>query len=78
MKFLNMFWIRFLFRIEYKNPHIWPILLYKAILETFFQLFLSVSSISTTNLAFKKKHIFDFVIIKEIEFFVLGLYLIFT
>ena len=27
---------------------------------------------------FNKKHIFDFVIIKEIEFFVLGLYLIFT
>ena len=67
-----------MFRIEYKNPHIWPILWYKAILETFFQLFLSVSSKSKTNLAFNKKTFFNIVIIKEIEFFVLGLYLIFT
>ncbi len=78
MKFLNMLWIRFMYSIENQNPPFWPILWYKATLETFFQLFLSVSSKSTTNLAFKKKHISNFVIIKEIDFFVLGLYLIFT
>ncbi len=70
--------MRIMNSIKNSDTPFWPILCYLSLLEDIFQLFLSVSTISTPYFIFLLIFFLILLLFKVPKIFVLGLYIIFT